>query len=148
MIWLVLGLWQVARMTKGDADGARMTTGAAYGTRMAKGAADGAWMAKGGLGRWLRWLAWSERPPGQPDQGRWPKRFEQIFFFDHHHVQNSVFTPSDHRRFRLSSPKKTRPGGQRCVLKHFWAYPLIEMGGGNLSTAIVTFSGRYARELL
>ena len=35
----------------------------------------------------------------------------------------------------------TRPSGQRCVLKHFWAYPLIhmqEMRGGNLSTAIAT----------
>ena len=45
---------------------------------------------------------------------------------------------------------RTRPSGQRCVLKHFWAYPLIEMWemrGGNLSTAIATFSGRYAREL-
>ena len=45
---------------------------------------------------------------------------------------------------------RTRPSGQRCVLKHFWAYPLIEMWemrGGNLSTAIATFGGRYAREL-
>ena len=33
----------------------------------------------------------------------------------------------------------------------FWAYPLIEMlemRVGNLSTAIATFGGRYARELL
>ena len=45
----------------------------------------------------------------------------------------------------------TRPSGQRCVLQHFWTYPLTEMRemrGGNLSTAIATFSGRYARELL
>ena len=47
--------------------------------------------------------------------------------------------------------EKTRPSGQRCVLKHFWAYPLIkmrEMQGGNLSTAIATLSGRYPKELL
>ena len=47
-------------------------------------------------------------------------------------------------------PVITRPSGQRCVLKHFWAYPLIQMGemrGGNLSTAIATFGGRYVREL-
>ena len=42
---------------------------------------------------------------------------------------------------------RTRPSGQRCVLKHFWAYPLTEMGGGNLSTAIASFSGRYAKEV-
>ena len=44
----------------------------------------------------------------------------------------------------------TRPSGQRCVLKHFWAYPLTEvreMRKGNLSTAIATLNGRYAREL-
>ncbi len=23
--------------------------------------------------------------------------------------------------------RKTRPSGQRCVLKHFWAYPLTKM---------------------
>ena len=38
----------------------------------------------------------------------------------------------------------TRPSGQRCVLKYFWAYPLTEMRemrGGNLSTVIATFGG-------
>ena len=45
---------------------------------------------------------------------------------------------------------KTRPSGQRCVLMYSWAYPLIErreMRGGNLSTEIAIFGGRYAREL-
>ena len=55
------------------------------------------------------------------------------------------------RESAFSSSKGTRPSGQRCVLKHFWAYPLIKMRkmrGGNLSTAIAPFGGRYARELL
>ncbi len=70
---------------------------------------------------------------------------------------------------------KTRPSGQRCVLMNFGAYPLIGMRGcngtlrlisvhfsildwirrrdslemreWNVSTAISTFGGRYAREL-
>ena len=48
------------------------------------------------------------------------------------------------------SKKRARPSGQPCVLKHFWAYPLIEMREmreRNLSTAIATFGSRYAREL-
>ena len=56
----------------------------------------------------------------------------------------------EHQRRLRPSLQWTSPSGQRCVLKHFSAYPLIkmrEMRGGNLSTAIATFGGRYAREL-
>ena len=47
--------------------------------------------------------------------------------------------------------EETRPSGQRCVLKHFWAYPLTDMRdmrGRNLSAVIATFGGKYTRELL
>ena len=48
----------------------------------------------------------------------------------------------ERKKFTSIRIYKTRPSGQRCVLMDFWAYPLIEMREGNLSTAIATFAGR------
>ena len=56
--------------------------------------------------------------------------------------RNTITILSNVLKFKI-----TRPSGQRCVLKHYWAYPLTEMRemrGGNLGTAIATFGGRYA----
>ena len=43
--------------------------------------------------------------------------------------------------------KKQGPAANDASSCIFLAYPLIEMRGGNLSTAIANFGGRYAREL-
>ena len=74
-----------------------------------------------------------------------PNPFPFLFLLSF--IFSPLFSPL---MIKLFYSRETRPSGQRCVLKHFWAYPLTkkrEMLGGNLSTTIATFGGSYAREL-